>query len=360
MHRIEARDHEAVRPIFGDLDGTHLHITAVLDGNCPGQVYGDDTDQPRTACLRSGDCLYLVGAAGNAAFDAALNAALPRDHYFVLFYDPGTWEGVLDGVLEGTYAVRAARRYYTLRGLKVADWQDRVPEGYSMQPVDAQFLARGLENMDSVVGWLLDGWRSVDTFLGQGFGSCLVRDTEVVSWSLVDYIKGDRCEMGIETAQQYQRRGLGTLTAAATAAQAVERGFATIGWHCWANNAGSMGVAGKVGFEEAAAYDVFINHWPAENVTDMTPDEYCSFAESYEREFQVRPPGGGYPHIVAATAWALSGDRAGCFRHLNRAVDIGWLRSVGQLRQVWPELFRNPHLDEMREWRALARRLTDD
>jgi hypothetical protein len=25
MHRIEARDYEAVRPVFAELDGTHLH-----------------------------------------------------------------------------------------------------------------------------------------------------------------------------------------------------------------------------------------------------------------------------------------------------------------------------------------------
>jgi hypothetical protein len=142
MHRIEASDCEAVRPIFAELAGTHLKITAVLDGNCPGEVHVDDRDPPRTAYLRSGEGLYLAGAAGNEAFNTSLNAALPRDHYFVLFYDPKRWEGALDGLLAGTYAVRAARRYYTLRGLKMVGWQARVPGGYSMQPVDAPFLAR--------------------------------------------------------------------------------------------------------------------------------------------------------------------------------------------------------------------------
>jgi RimJ/RimL family protein N-acetyltransferase len=226
-----------------------------------------------------------------------------------------------------------------------------------MRPADAEFLEQDLENVESVVDWILEGWHSVGAFLAQGFGCGLVCGTEIASWSLVDYVSGDRCEMGIETARQHQRQGLGSLTAAATAAQAVVRGVATTGWHCWANNVGSIGVAEKVGFAETASYDVFINHWAAENVSDMTQEEFRSFAGSYEHEFRVQPPRSGYPHIVAATAWALGRDRTGCFRHLNRAVDLGWLRDVDHLRQVWPEFFWNPNLGEMPEWRALARRL---
>ena len=48
--------------------------------------------------------------------------------------------------------------------------------------------------------------------------------------------------------------------------------------------------------------------------------------------------------------------RQGCFRHLHRAVDLGWLRGVEHLRAVWPEFFWNPHLDEMEEWQALLKR----
>ena len=82
--------------------------------------------------------------------------------------------------------------------------------------------------------------------------------------------------------------------------------------------------------------------------------EFQAFAELYEREFQVLPPTGGFPHIVAAKAWHLSGDRQKCFRHLNKAVDLNWLRHTKHLREIWPEFFWNPNLDEMEEWQALG------
>jgi hypothetical protein len=165
--------------------------------------------------------------------------------------------------------------------------------------------------------------------------------------------------MGINTAWHHRRRGLGTLTVAANAAHAIDRGFSTIGWHCWDNNVGSIGVARKVGFVQAASYDIFINHWVAENIGDMTSDQFRDFARFYEREFESRPPTSGFPHIVAAKAWAIGGHPAGCFRHLHKAIDVGWLHGVEHLRQIWPELWFDPHLEEIEEWQALVARFRE-
>lgn len=356
MYRIRPNENQKLRPVFADLAKIHLNVTAVLNGTCPGEVYVDNMTNPRTAYLISGDGYYLAGAADNQAFNTALNTALPRDRYFVLFCDPEQWAGVLDSVLKDTYAIRATRRYYTLLQIRITDWHERIPEGFSMEQITAEFLTKNLKNMDGVVGWIHDGWHSVDAFLEQGFGYCMVHGDDIASWSLVDYTNGDRCEMGINTDWRHRRQGLGTLTATANAAHAASRGFATIGWHCWDNNVGSIGVAEKVGFRRAADYDIFINHWVAENITDMSRDEFQAFAEYYEHKFQALPPSSGFPHIVAAKAWHLSGDLQGCFRHLNKAVDLNWLRNAEHLREIWPEFFWNPHLDEMQEWQALVKR----
>jgi hypothetical protein len=353
FHITESRDYERLRPIFAGLAETHLNVVAVLDGNCPGEIYVDDLRRPQSALLVSGDGYYLAGQADNLALNRALNEVLPRDHYFVLFCSPEQWATALDVILEDTYAIRAPRRYYTLGQPRIRDWQNRIPDGYEMRRIDAQLLDTDRENREGVVGGILDGWLSIDAFLEGGFGFSLVQGDEIVSWSLSDYVKGDRCEIGINTAWHHRRQGLGTLTAAATAAHAAAQGFVTVGWHCWDNNVGSIGVAGNVGFQISEEYDVYINHWVAENISDMSQHQFQSFARFYEREFNARPPATGFPYVVAAKAWALSGDRAGCFRHLHKAIDVGWLRGVEHLRQIWPELWFNPHLEEMEEWQAL-------
>ena len=356
MHRLDQCNLELARPVLAELGEIQLHIHAVLDGQTPGEVYVNEPARPKTACLVSGDAVYLAGAATNAEFNVAVNALLPRDTYFVLFCDPVGWAGALETVLQGTYAVRTSRRFYEFERPKIADWRAHVGEGFSMECINAEFLARDPKNQDSVVDGILGEWRTVDLFLERGFGTCLVCDTDVVSWSLADYVRGDRCEIGITTDWGYRKQGLGTLTAAANVEYARSRGMSTIGWHCWDNNAGSMGVARNVGFRQAARYDVFINHWAAENISDMTQDEFRAFAEFYERTLETNPSASGFPHIVTAKAWGLSGNRAGCFRHLAKAADMGWLRDAEHLRRIWPELWFNPNLEQLQEWQELVSR----
>jgi RimJ/RimL family protein N-acetyltransferase len=331
MQRIEAAGSERIRPLTAELERIHLNLVAILEGTCSGQVYTDGGTPPRTAYITWGVLNYLAGDPGNPAFNQALNRVLPRDQYFVLICDQDAWAGALDEILDGTYAVRATSRYLELRKDLLPDWQARIPEGYEMRPVDATLLSAGLKNLEPIKEWINEAWGSDMAFLTRGLGTCLVVENIIASWSLLDYSSGIRCEMGINTDPQHRRRGLGTLAAAATAARARDRGYGRVGWHCWANNVGSLGVARNVGFELVTDYDVFINHWPALNVTDMTQEEFRAFALGYERAFEVRPPTNGYPHIVAAKAWLLGRDRAGCFRHLNRAVDLEWLKSTEHL-----------------------------
>jgi RimJ/RimL family protein N-acetyltransferase len=356
VKRIEAADLEKIRPLTAGLETIHLNLVAILEGTCSGQVFTDGGTPPRTAYITWGVLNYLAGDPGNPAFNREVNRVLPRDGYFVLICDPDAWAAALDEVLVGTYAVRATSRYHELHQHPIPDWQARLPEGYEMRPVDVALLSGGFKNLETIEEWINHAWGSQEAFLSRGLGSCLVAEDTIASWSVMDYASGARCEMGIATDAQHRRRGLGTLAAAATAARALDRGFSQLGWHCWANNVGSQGVARNVGFRLITAYDVFINHWPAENVTDMTEEEFCTFARAYEQAFEVRPPTDGYPHVVAAKAWALGRERAGCFRHLNRAVDLGWLKGTEHLREIWPEFFWNPNLDENPEWRALRDR----
>lgn len=355
--RLEPRDYERVQPLTENLETIHLRISAILAGTCHGAVYADSAERPRTACIELGVLRYLVGDPGNGAFCRVVADWIPRDTYCVLLFESTEWVTALSETLEALYFVRASSRHLRLAELRSPAWAGRVPAGYAVRRVDAALLSEGLKNTEDVIDGITGEWSSVERFVEDGFGFCLVAGDTIASWSLTDFVHGDRCEIGIDTDRGHRRRGLGTLAATATAAHALERGLRHVGWHCWANNLGSLGVARNVGFELVADYDVYINHWAAENVTDITEDEFRDFALGYERAFELRPPTTGYPHIVAATAWSLAGDRAGCYRHLNLAVDLGWLRSIGHLREIWPELFWNPNLGQMPEWRALAARL---
>jgi RimJ/RimL family protein N-acetyltransferase len=72
-------------------------------------------------------------------------------------------------------------------------------------------------------------------------------------------VSGEGCEIGIRTAPDHRRRGLGGAAAAAAVDDALAHGFAMVGWHCPEENVGSIRTAEKVGFRlerEYAAYYV--------------------------------------------------------------------------------------------------------
>ena len=50
LYELDPQDYERARPLFARWRA-YLVIFAVLDGTCPGRVYVDDREHPRTALL---------------------------------------------------------------------------------------------------------------------------------------------------------------------------------------------------------------------------------------------------------------------------------------------------------------------
>lgn len=356
--QLDVRSSSFVVSLFAALVPPQLHIGAVFQGDAEGFIYADSQERPRAACLRAGDALYLVGSPTAVAFFDAANALLPRDRYSAVFTGAGVAAEELARAVRGLYMLPARRRAAFLRRPPANDIP--VPDGVMLLAIDRSLLDAGAPGVDAVRGEILDEWRTFDAFLDRGFGTVAVAAGRVVAHSIADYIVGGACEIGVRVDSDHRRRGIGTAVAAATARKAFARGLGAIGWHSWASNSGSIAISRRLGFGEEVFYTVLINHWAAGNITDLSQDECRSFGEEYERLFAECPPAeSGYPYVVAASAFALARDRASCLRNLYRAIDMGWLTSLEQLRELWPELFMDATLPErVPEWGALFARLS--
>lgn len=248
IYELAPADYARVRALVAGL-AYHLSIQAVIDGTVAGRIWVDDVVAPAVAFVLTPEGQYLAGAPTNAAFNQALaDLLLPRPGAGVV-YDPDTWEAAFAAVLACKFARPYPRRYYTFRHVLLPDWRERVPPGYEMAQVDAQFLARqDLVNLDDVrertVAWA--------DFARDGFGFCLVHGDVIVSHCIPDCVSGSACEVGLATHGDYRRRGLGTLTVAATVEYCLGHNVPAIGWHCLANNRGSQRVAEKVGLSSSA------------------------------------------------------------------------------------------------------------
>ena len=263
LFELGKTDYGKVRPLFLSLE-FHLASLAVLDNINPGRCFVDDLGIPQTAFLFSSEGCYLAGNPQNPDFNHALNQAIfsrsilgedVKELGFVLASD--AWVESLVHIFSPHTPIAFTRRHYVCKGL-APDWQSHLPEGFTVCRITSELLNRpGIKISDHVYGWMRNNWGTTSWFLERGFGFVTVHGEEVVSWSLADCISGSRCEIGIRTVPNYRRRGLATVTAAASVDYALSHGFSMVGWHCDDENLGSIGTAEKVGFTKERNYTMY-------------------------------------------------------------------------------------------------------
>jgi hypothetical protein len=132
----------------------------------------------------------------------------------------------------------------------------------------------------------------------------------------------------------------------------------TPSWHCWDNNAASIGVAEKVGFQQVKTYTVRRFGFTPFDHLILQAEHFYGYgdfqraAERVEAAFQVQAPPNKFYHYFAARLWARAGSTERALRYLHQAVDAGW-DDVGRLQA-------DPDLSEMRRtdaWAALLARM---
>src|SRR5690606_2010324 len=127
----------------------------------------------------------------------------------------------------------------------------------------------------------------------------------------------------------YRRRGLATVVTGAMVAEALARGCRHIGWHCWAHNLGSIGVAEKVGFVHRESYPEYVCH-----EDPLMHKAIQGYAALRARDFETARR--WYAEVATtegAPAWApfqlarcnaMLGDPDAALDALRQAVSLGW------------------------------------
>jgi GNAT superfamily N-acetyltransferase len=262
-------DYERVRPLFEPFP--LLFVDSILAGHTPAVVYVDDLAAPQTAVTRFQHRMVLAGAAfasSITAVRALLRQPAAENDLFVLHTTP-EWQSLTPDILPGWQITSATSCYYRLDA-RQHEWAAAVSPGLVLRPVDAALLADPtIKNLDWVMEEMVSERPSVADFLDKSFGACLVHDGELVAWCMSEYNTGNRCELGIATAEAWQRQGLARLTATAVIMEALQRGIHDIGWVCWARNLPSVQTAEALGFTRTEERPVQIAHWANKNFPDQ-------------------------------------------------------------------------------------------
>ena len=383
IYKLEPSSYERVRPLFKGLEHTLITV-AVIEKNCPGTIYVDDPENPEIALIVSSEGYYLAGNDKNNEFNKELKelfdtTIIPEkikegEENISLNYYPGTWEDKVEEILEGRYPVRVHGYTYKFEKLNILDWKEKIPPGYAIVRIDENFLERtDLKNYDEVINYTKNTWYSFKDFLKKGVGFCIIDDNTIVSWCLTDCVSGYRCEVGVETDEDYRRQGFATVTVSAAVEYLFSQGFTHIDWHTGVANIGSIRTAEKVGFVRVLE-DTYHFCWfyPVDNFIEQgyvcwQENNFKESAYWFEKTIAVIESGEDFDsfqlskyhtvaslYFAAACAWARAGEKDESFRNVYKFVEASTKEQAREQLEMSESLrvYRGTE-----EWKALLKRL---
>lgn len=268
LYQLQSEETLLAAPLFQSVN-YHLAAQAALQNKIPARIFVDDPRQPHAALIQARHRFFLAGQADNFAFNQALHQLFAEDILprakairqwgFSIFHVGAHWEPVIEQtLLPGKTIHRPIYQYYACHKdtwSRVPEISREVPEGLTVRLVDRALTEdRSLTNLDDLLEEMQSERESVESFLANSFGICLLSGDQVVTWCLSEYNLGGRCEVGIATAEPYRKRGLATLTGILFVEYAFQNGMEEIGWHCWARNTASGATAKKVGLEKVGEH----------------------------------------------------------------------------------------------------------
>ncbi len=340
MQPISPSDYAQSIPLFQPL-GFHLAVPFALQGQTPAQLFVDDARRPASALLRVQHSCYLAGAPDNAGFNAGLCQlfektifpAQPQDGFVFKWENPG-WEHALQQeILVDHPPIPGPRQYYAIDLNQPGALPDRLPDlpdGLALRAVDPALAEnRAYTNLDDLRDELLSERPTIEAFLENSFGTCIVSPDLIVTWCLSEYNLGARCEVGIATHPSYQGRGLATLTGLAFLRQAKEAGITQVGWDCWTRNVASCKTALKIGLRKERDYPAcFVLADPAAHLSvhgeiQLYQGKYREAAEWFERAFSHGEPP-GWACANAARTYARLDQPERAFHYLELALKKGY------------------------------------
>jgi hypothetical protein len=254
--------------LFAPLADHNLVLGSILAGITPAPIYVDDPQHPKAAFTWFKYRAFLAGNPDSSSFITELanllrseliSAALRRgiDACILDFTEPA-WVNALPQLFPGLQPIQALRQFYVCCSLPVSA-APQLPEGFSLLPVDAVLLARtDLKRITELKEETCSERLSVEDFLAHSFGYCIIYHDELVCWCLSEYNTGDKCEVGVATAEPYQRRSLATIATRALLEHAFRSGYNHVGWHCWSRNTPSGALASRAGFTLEQEHTVYL------------------------------------------------------------------------------------------------------
>ena len=226
-----------------------LRCFAVLDGVAAGRVFTDHPTHPTWTVVQEAGfgTIYPGGDLPPTVLSQLIVALRAQGDVLIgMWPDDARLDQLPPGADYDGWVVEFSQRDTPTKPFPP------IPDDLALLPIDLDLFDRliGREMYCAIFG-------SAEAALLHGFGLCLVRPSSVGQKLLCQAYAGPRAlgmiEIGVDTRDDYRRRGYGTITCAALIEQCEQQGYPTY-WNCDKRNEASLALAHRLGFRGGREY----------------------------------------------------------------------------------------------------------
>ncbi|MBL0268163.1 MAG: GNAT family N-acetyltransferase [Chitinophagaceae bacterium] len=270
IFELDKNDFVKILPMYLNEGKTFPLILAVIHQKQPGWVFVDDPVQPTSAMIMNNFGFLQLVSVENFERDFIKVFKFPgisMPSYLLWYSPPPQIQEMFDGFLHEHVRKRERARFIFKKN--TVENLVKCPDGFNIRRLDKELIKKTL-NFKLDIGSRF--WASIDDFLEQGIGVCVMKGGEIASLCYSACVVDDLAEIDIVTQKEYRGIGLAAAAAQSFMTECVRREIIPT-WDCFVNNIASMKLAAKLGFEEEWKYYFYSFNLPI-NLPSNNKEDY--------------------------------------------------------------------------------------
>lgn len=245
MNQLMKSDFYKVKNLYSDDIPNYPVVMAIIEGNNPGKIWVDNTNNPsQSLVISAGSYSFLSGDTIQSS-EEAFNI-LRSNKPIKLIYHINDAPPFLVDSFEKINRIQFYYPEYSFN--KCKQFMSQTPLGFEIRPCD-----KDLFNKSNWYHYLLLFYGSIENYVKNGFGYCLLKNGQIISEAHACYVGGGMVETGSVTYEGYRNNNLATIVRAHLINECFVRNLVPIS-SCDETNIASIRVSQKLGFEEHMRY----------------------------------------------------------------------------------------------------------
>lgn len=255
---LNIKDEKRLTALINE-DYFSAEINALLLGYYPCWIFTDNTSDISTALIYSKSLqgFYLVGDESNDEFinllPVTLNEViiprLKKKHVdcFEFSCSHQGWISVFARIFKNIEIGISLQNIYSFCQREKGDEDVELSDTFGVFKIDHDLLAKKINNIDFLYSKINLFWNSVELFLDNGIGFCLVDSNEIVSICISGFVYNDKHCVDIETLPHQRNKGYASMLVKRYLKELNTRNLIP-SWECMDKNIISKHLAEKHGF----------------------------------------------------------------------------------------------------------------